>query len=357
MLGLRGCRLGLMFPDFVKIQTRAILNAQIAVKKAGGNPIAKIMIPLVGHVNELSATRALLEAEVEAVRAAAGGIEVDYKFGTMIEVPRGALTADEIAHYADFMASAVATADALGWAAAVIPANADISLWQSLPLAGAIVSDPVEGDALLPFLRNERVPLVTIGRDPQHPYGGLVVENDFRAGTRTLLDHLHAQGATSPALIGWPERDWFTTEAISEYGRWCADRGVEPNVELIPADEKPNGTDDSMRVAVRRFLASPVRPDGVYCLCESIAAELIAESAKQEVRIPEDLRIASIGDHGLAKALDPHLTTLDVDPYRLAFRAVELLDRALNRPSLTEANLIVETTLIPRTSSTGQIVH
>ncbi len=102
MLGLRGCRLGLMIPDFVKIQTRAILNAQIAVRKAGGNPIAKIMIPLVGHVNELSATRTLLEAEAEAVRQAAGGIEVDYKFGTMIEVPRGALTADEIAKHASF---------------------------------------------------------------------------------------------------------------------------------------------------------------------------------------------------------------------------------------------------------------
>ena len=102
MLGLRGCRLGLMIPDFVKIQTRAILNAQIAVRKAGGHPIAKIMIPLVGHVNELSATRALLEAEAEAVREAAGGIDVDYKFGTMIEVPRGALTADEIARHAEF---------------------------------------------------------------------------------------------------------------------------------------------------------------------------------------------------------------------------------------------------------------
>ena len=102
MLGLRGCRLGLMIPDFVKIQTRAILNAQIAVRKTGGNPIAKIMIPLVGHVNELKETRRLLEAEAEAVREAAGGIEVDYKFGTMIEVPRGALTADEIAHHAEF---------------------------------------------------------------------------------------------------------------------------------------------------------------------------------------------------------------------------------------------------------------
>ena len=101
MLGLRGCRLGLMFPDFVKIQTRAILNAQIAVKKAGGNPIAKIMIPLVGHANELKATKTLLEAEAKAVEAKAG-VEVDYKFGTMIEVPRGALTADEIAKDAAF---------------------------------------------------------------------------------------------------------------------------------------------------------------------------------------------------------------------------------------------------------------
>jgi pyruvate,orthophosphate dikinase len=101
MLGLRGCRLGLMIPDFVKIQTRAILNAQIAVKRDGGNPIAKIMIPLVGHVNELRETRRILEAEALAVEKSAG-LDVDFKFGTMIEVPRGALTADEIAEYADF---------------------------------------------------------------------------------------------------------------------------------------------------------------------------------------------------------------------------------------------------------------
>jgi pyruvate,orthophosphate dikinase len=101
MLGLRGVRLGLMIPDFVKVQTRAILNAQIAVKKAGGNPIAKIMIPLVGHVNELSVTKGLLEAEAKAVEEKAA-VKVDYKFGTMIEVPRGALTADEIAREAEF---------------------------------------------------------------------------------------------------------------------------------------------------------------------------------------------------------------------------------------------------------------
>jgi pyruvate,orthophosphate dikinase len=90
----------------VKVQTRAILNAEIAVAKSGGHPIAKIMIPLVGHVNELAATKAILEAEArsveEAARTSAPGVKVEYKFGTMIEVPRGALTADEIAREASF---------------------------------------------------------------------------------------------------------------------------------------------------------------------------------------------------------------------------------------------------------------
>jgi pyruvate,orthophosphate dikinase len=101
MLGLRGCRLGLMIPDFVKIQTRAILEAAIAVKRRGSDPHAKIMIPLVGHANELAETREILDAEAKSVQQREG-VEVDYKFGTMIEVPRGALTADEVAHHAEF---------------------------------------------------------------------------------------------------------------------------------------------------------------------------------------------------------------------------------------------------------------
>ncbi len=101
MLGLRGCRLGLMIPDFVKIQTRAIINAAIKVKQAGLDPHAEIMIPLVGHVNELSVTQSLLETEAKDAVAKAG-VTIDYKFGTMIEVPRGAITADEIAKYAQF---------------------------------------------------------------------------------------------------------------------------------------------------------------------------------------------------------------------------------------------------------------
>jgi pyruvate,orthophosphate dikinase len=101
MLGLRGVRLGLMVPDIVKMQTRAILNAATRVAGEGVKPLPEIMIPLVGHVNELRETRQILEGEVERI-VEASGQKVEYKFGTMIEVPRGALTADEIATEAEF---------------------------------------------------------------------------------------------------------------------------------------------------------------------------------------------------------------------------------------------------------------
>jgi pyruvate,orthophosphate dikinase len=101
MLGMRGVRLGLMIPDIVRMQTRAILGAAAQVAAEGVKPLPEIMIPLVGHANELRETRAVLEAEAAAV-AEASGQAVDYKFGTMIEVPRGALTAGEIAKDAEF---------------------------------------------------------------------------------------------------------------------------------------------------------------------------------------------------------------------------------------------------------------
>jgi pyruvate,orthophosphate dikinase len=101
MLGLRGVRLGLMVPDIVKMQTRAILAGAARVAAEGKTPLPEIMIPLVGHVNELRETRDILEAEVGRI-VETSGQQVDYKFGTMIEVPRGALTADEIAEHAEF---------------------------------------------------------------------------------------------------------------------------------------------------------------------------------------------------------------------------------------------------------------
>ncbi len=101
MMGLRGCRLSIVFPQIVEMQTRAILEGAAKVIKSGGQAKPEIMIPLVGHVNELKFVRDRLEATAKKV-VAEQGIEIPYEFGTMIEVPRGALTADEIAAETSF---------------------------------------------------------------------------------------------------------------------------------------------------------------------------------------------------------------------------------------------------------------
>ena len=101
MMGLRGCRLGLTYPEINEMQVRAIFEAACDVKKEGVNVKPWVMIPLVGHVNELKMAEEVLVRVAKDVMAEKG-IEVEYKFGTMIEIPRAALTADEIAEYAQF---------------------------------------------------------------------------------------------------------------------------------------------------------------------------------------------------------------------------------------------------------------
>ena len=101
MLGLRGCRLGITYPEITAMQTKAILGAALRLKKEGFNPRPEIMVPLVGTAKEL-------ESQQEVIKAAAKelfqekGMSIEFKLGTMIEIPRAALTADLIAKHADY---------------------------------------------------------------------------------------------------------------------------------------------------------------------------------------------------------------------------------------------------------------
>jgi pyruvate,orthophosphate dikinase len=101
MLGLRGCRLGIVYPDIYQMQVRAIIEAACTVKKKGIKVIPEIMVPLVGTDGEMS----ILKKDVETVAnrvLAKKCVKIDYKVGTMIEIPRAALTADRIARHAEF---------------------------------------------------------------------------------------------------------------------------------------------------------------------------------------------------------------------------------------------------------------
>ncbi len=101
MLGHRGCRLGVSYPEIYEMQARAIFEAAVEVAKTANAPVPEIMIPLVGTKKELDITRAQVEAMAKAVFAETGKT-IEYSIGTMIELPRAALTADQIAEAADF---------------------------------------------------------------------------------------------------------------------------------------------------------------------------------------------------------------------------------------------------------------
>ncbi len=101
MMGLRGVRLSIVFPGIVAMQTRAIMAAACKLTKRGVKVHPEIMIPLVGHVNELKVVQTQLESVATEVQEE-WGVKVPYMFGTMIEIPRAALTADEIAEFAQF---------------------------------------------------------------------------------------------------------------------------------------------------------------------------------------------------------------------------------------------------------------
>ena len=101
MLGFRGCRLGIQYPEITEMQARAIFQAAIQVKQEGRAVLPEIMIPLVGDVNELERQREIVD-RVAKEEMGAAGVEVEYLVGTMIEVPRAALLADEIAQQAQF---------------------------------------------------------------------------------------------------------------------------------------------------------------------------------------------------------------------------------------------------------------
>ena len=101
MLGHRGCRLGIAYPEITRMQVRAILEAACMVKKEGVDVKPEIMIPLVGTKKELEHQEKLVR-DVAADVFAEQGVEVDYLVGTMIEIPRAALTAGKIAEVAEF---------------------------------------------------------------------------------------------------------------------------------------------------------------------------------------------------------------------------------------------------------------
>jgi DNA-binding LacI/PurR family transcriptional regulator len=248
---------------------------------------------------------------------------------TVVSAPGGTSIAfTEIDYYVALMNAATRVALARGYSLVVAPSTAGAETWDRLPLDGVIVIDPADGDETLPVLRSRGVAMVFVGRDPNGEPDDVVVQNDRRRATVAVLDHLVEAGARRPGLLSLRAFESFTEESLQAAQVWAA--SGERSIVTHAGDVDPTASPGELRQVAEAFLAAPERPDGVFCLYERLAVELLAAARERRLQVPRDLRIVTISEIGLAASTSPPLTTLDLEQARLgetaATQLADLLD-------------------------------
>ncbi|HSL11458.1 MAG TPA: LacI family DNA-binding transcriptional regulator [Actinomycetota bacterium] len=254
----------------------------------------------------------------------------------------------EIDYYMALMNGATRAAIEHGYGLVLAPSTAGSETWGVLPLDGVIVVDPADGDPRIPTLRSLGVPIVFVGRDPNGRPDDLVVQNDRHAATRDVCEHLARAGAARVGVVTLAPFESFTEECLEAYRDWCARRGQEPVVHLVPGDSTSDVA--TFRSAADAFLDAPERPDAVFCLYERLAAEVLAGAAERRIRVPRDLLVVTIAEVGLAASMEPPLTTLEINQQELGAAAAAALVASL-RGEPARSVLDVPTRIVPRAST------
>lgn len=232
------------------------------------------------------------------------------------------------------------------YALVVIPDSPNEVYWDRLLFDGAIVCDPPAGDDNVRFLRDQGLPYVTIGRDPDHPNEGYWVDDDAAAGTRLVLDHLLAHGARDVAVITWLTTDYWTQTALSAYLLWCRDHGLDPRIEAVEED-----SEEALEAAARRVLEGPHRPDAVFGVYELPAIAVLRRAAALGISVPGELMVAGPSDFGLAEKSTPPMTTLEYDAKRHAREAAEMLIHLVRGEPVDEPRHLFPVVLVEREST------
>ncbi|WP_330261563.1 LacI family DNA-binding transcriptional regulator [Streptomyces sp. NBC_00539] len=251
-----------------------------------------------------------------------------------------------IAYFSRLLTSATSAAHAHGYALTTLPADrGGEPLWHTLAVDGMLLLDSPAGDPVLRALRARGMPLVFDGR-PADPWpSDTWVDNDHASTTRDVLDHLATSGARRIALHSGYGREFYTGAVTSAYEQWCAQRGADPLV--IPFDP-----DDGAGHAFDGAFGGPARPDAVYCVYDPGGRQALAAAARHGIRTPHDLLLVCASEDPAYARNDPPVTTVTLDPERIAVRAVSALVALIESGQAeSPGQLTVEAGLRVRTSS------
>jgi DNA-binding LacI/PurR family transcriptional regulator len=228
--------------------------------------------------------------------------------------------------YIRLAGAAAAAASARDHALLLPPPLRQTTDLHDLPIDGGIVVDPAANDPTLALFEALGLPVVTVERDPARPGANWFVASDNAANTRTVLDHLAANGAQRIALLAPQTTAAWVSETRETYAAWTAAHGREPLVVSVPHER----LEGSAYASTAELLARRDRPDAIYAVSEPYAMGALRAARDRRLRVPDDLLLVAGVDSHEASNGDPPITALDLHPDEQAAIAVELLVARVN---------------------------
>lgn len=266
---------------------------------------------------------------------------------TVPQPPGTPFSLADLSYFVELTNAATRTAMDHGYALAIAPGGGEEGPWSGIDIDGAIVADPLIEDPTVAALHRQGLPVVTSGRVIGGEDGGHLVDNDFRAATTTVLDHLWQQGARSIVLMTTPPTTSYVVDMITAYESWCEDHEIAVRTQLCDQ----NLTAEVAAAVAATVLSSDPRPDAVFAPLDRLALATLQAAQAHGLNVPDDLLIAAATDSEAARWAHPSLTVIHLYPERVGRSAAELLIELVEGREPAEREVIVPTELIVRESS------
>jgi DNA-binding LacI/PurR family transcriptional regulator len=268
---------------------------------------------------------------------------------TVAQASETGFAVSDFAYFSQLISAAGVAALDRGYAL-VLGSGTQGGAWSRMQVDGAIIVDPVARDPLPGELRRQGVPLVTTGRVPGSD-GGYWVDNDHRAGTRTVLDYLRARGAQRIALLGSSSTGSYSVDSQESYEEWCSEHGQEAIVAVGRGDlTEGSGFHETIKLLRRKR-----PPDAVHSTLDRLALGALLAAQAQGLSVPQELLVTGCTDSEAGKWARPGLTTLALHPGEIGRAAVEMVTTLIGGGEPPIPQRLVPTRILPRGSTRRRV--
>jgi DNA-binding LacI/PurR family transcriptional regulator len=261
----------------------------------------------------------------------------------------GSFAIADYEYFVELISAASVAALGCGYALMLV-SGAQVESWMQIQIDGAIIVDPVMRDPLIEHMRRTGAPLVTAGRVPG-ARDGYWVDNDHRAVTRGILDHLAARGARRIALLESLPTTSYALDSHAAYEEWCAERG-QPVIATIARGDLTEGAGFE---ATMKLLRRARPPDAVHSTLDRLALGALLAAQAFGLSVPHDLMVSGCADSEACKWARPGLTAVQQHPSQIGAEAVKLVTALIEGREPERSQVHVPSRIIPRGSTKRRV--